>query len=134
MEKIDETMLKIAEWTKLIQAANESSMSRKEWCKANDISLSAFYYWQKKVRHLALETMTDRGTANPLQEKPDLFEISLQTIEAINEDTAVCPSDPHAVGRNTGLITIRSGRFEIDVNDSFSPKTLKSILEIIKYV
>ena len=40
----------IEEWLQLLQDADNSDMTRKQWCEANGISLRRFYYWQQKFR------------------------------------------------------------------------------------
>ncbi len=136
MENEDVKMLKIMEWTRLIQAANESSMSREQWCKSNNISESAFYYWQRRVRAHALESIPKNSAPKTFQQDPDFYEISIPAGKDFKGDVAAAdyPAGPHEVVNSTGLITIRSGKFEIDVRDSFSRQALKCILEVIKNV
>ena len=47
--------IRLKQWSELIEAANRSGQSRKEWLKENGISKDAFYYWQRKVRRYYAE-------------------------------------------------------------------------------
>ena len=42
--------IRIRGWIDIIQAANASSLSKREWCAQNNVNRRQFYYWQKKVR------------------------------------------------------------------------------------
>ena len=42
--------IRLQQWAEIIDAANKSGQSRKQWLSENGISKDAFYYWQKKVR------------------------------------------------------------------------------------
>ena len=42
--------IRIRGWIDTIQAANASSLSKREWCTQNNINRRQFYYWQRKVR------------------------------------------------------------------------------------
>lgn len=137
MDMNDVEMMKITEWSRLIKAANESTLSREKWCETNNVSESAFYYWQRKVRKYALDAMSDHGDAKPVgQRTPDFYEITIPAEDTASTDIRSKGSTnkyPDVVA-DAGTITIRSGKFEIDVTDSFSRQALKSVLEVIKYV
>ena len=47
--------IRLKQWCELIEAANSSGLSRKQWLKENGISEDAFYYWQRKVRRYYAE-------------------------------------------------------------------------------
>ena len=75
-------MIRIQQWVKLLQMANESGLSRRDWCKENDISENAFYYWQRKLRRLALGQAVNDSTAFLSQtsdpdQRQDFFEITV---------------------------------------------------------
>ena len=47
--------IRIRGWIDIIQAANNSSLSKRQWCEQNNINRRQFYYWQKKVRDYLIE-------------------------------------------------------------------------------
>ena len=51
--------IRIDQWRKLIYEANTCGMKKTEWCRQNGVTLKQFYYWQKKIRALALKEMSD---------------------------------------------------------------------------
>lgn len=135
------TMVRISQWGLLIKAANESSLSRAEWCKTNGISENAFYYWQRKVRKYALDAIKSSkesscdGSNN--NNTPDFFEISLSEPERplpqthnIQRSSVMSIEDKHS---DSGII-LRTGSYEISVSDRFSRESLAAVLEVINHV
>ena len=43
-------IIRIENWKRLILEANNSGLSKTEWCRQNNISSKTFFYWQRKVR------------------------------------------------------------------------------------
>ena len=53
--------IRLAQWKKIIQDANTSGMSKKEWCAAHGYSMKQFYYWQRNVRKSMIEEARNKG-------------------------------------------------------------------------
>ena len=51
--------IRTRQWYEIILEANSSSLSKKEWCRQNSISLKSFYYWQRKLRQKEAEKLRD---------------------------------------------------------------------------
>lgn len=47
--QIVNTNREMQEWSNKIQACRSSSLSVRAWCRENNVPLSSFYYWQKKI-------------------------------------------------------------------------------------
>ena len=45
------------EWSKLIEARQDSGLSIKEWCRQNNLPESRYYYYLKKLRLAACEIL-----------------------------------------------------------------------------
>ncbi len=139
------SLVKINQWGMMIKAANESPLGRADWCKANGVSESAFYYWQRKVRKYALNAMLSVQDASAEKSandnSPDFFEITLtgQNNLPINHNNPTVhtqvsePLSSHARDAGSG-ITIRSERFEVMVENGFSKETLAAVLEVMNHV
>lgn len=129
-------ILKLQQWAKLIQAANESPLQRSDWCRENGISESSFYYWQRRVRKHALDSMMASSlheqSALPMQEKesaPDFYEITPHVSSEVSEIKEITPPPD----TETGII-IHSGRFDIEIREHFSNTALASVLEVLSHV
>jgi len=49
------------EWSKLIEARQDSGLSIKEWCRQNNLPESRYYYYLKKLRLAACESLPSEG-------------------------------------------------------------------------
>lgn len=46
------TQEKIQKWVKIIKDCESSGIGVYDWCKNNNISISTFYFWKKKIKNL----------------------------------------------------------------------------------
>ena len=53
--------IRLARWQKLIYEANTSGIKKVDWCQMHGITTKQFYYWQKKVRVIALDEIKTDG-------------------------------------------------------------------------
>ena len=51
------TQMHMQEWAKLIEARQDSGLSIKQWCLQNNLSESQYYYYLKKLRLSACESL-----------------------------------------------------------------------------
>lgn len=47
--QIVNTNREMQEWANKIRACRNSSLSVRAWCRENNVPISSFYYWQKKI-------------------------------------------------------------------------------------
>jgi hypothetical protein len=52
------TQMHMQEWAKLIEARQDSGLSIKEWCLQNNLPESRYYYYLKKLRLSACESLS----------------------------------------------------------------------------
>lgn len=74
MEKIDDmtTEERVLYWRMIMEEYEESGLQRIDYCKKNDISLSSFDYWKRRLKEIDQD-----GSC----ENQRLVEIKLQDIE-----------------------------------------------------
>lgn len=150
MEK-NEAMIKLRRWTRIVEAANASNLSRSEWCKKMGITQNTFYYWQRRVRNYILNQVHDQNrsaentslsddVSEPSENKPDFFEIVIPESSAVSDPLSdpdcIVPASPDnsSPASGDGCITIRCGSFSIDVSEGFSKSTFQSVLEVLAHV
>ena len=116
--------LKFATWEQLIIEANNSGLKKKEWCAQHGVDEKSFYYWQRKVRAKALETMKalDQGSGGtqtaPRQEQTlsltqtqsSFIELSFQEAAPVGSATPGEPAVCDAVLREAVPHDIEPGR------------------------
>ena len=47
--QIVNTNREMQEWADKIRSCRSSSLSVRAWCRENNVPISSFYYWQKKI-------------------------------------------------------------------------------------
>jgi len=115
--KQNETISRIEEWTKLLQEADESRLTRKEWCKQNGITLRKFYYWQKRIREL--QDAGAEETDHPTSRVGTFCELDLSAVLADEASTQIgeCPAD---------ALVLECGPFRLQIPHAFLVEVLKN--------
>ena len=72
--------IRMSQWTSIIQKCNTSGMTKKQWCQDNNIKEKQFYYWQRRIRKLFIQTAAGNvePTAVTFAELPLMQETHLQ--------------------------------------------------------
>ena len=134
------TDIRIQAWLDLIRSANESGLTRGEWCKNNDISESAFYYWLKKIRKLAAKgELNSAEFTSPDQSlhRQDFFEISISRPDSpipVRERTGSTQNHIQSSLTCSSGVSIKCNGFSIDLEEDFSKQALMSVLEVMRNV
>ena len=124
--------IRFANWEQLIVAANSSGLRKREWCAQNGITEKSFYYWQRKVREKAIETMKALkpvGESMPAAIQQDL---GMGVLGDLPGSLWRCLCEGPS---SCGKVRHRSGRFEgstvITINDG-SCDAIASLLELLR--
>ena len=122
--------IRIREWMGILQAANDSELTKSEWCRQNGITKRTFYYWQRKVQDYLLETgMVPQSISAPvpagastLPEQPIFCEISEPA-----PDPVQYPSDQTVTGFCADAV-ISCGSISVLINEGTSERTLAKLI------
>jgi hypothetical protein len=110
------TKLRQEQWEKLIADCQNSSIKVDDWCERNQISRHAYYYWLRKIRKKACESILP---AIPKQNTPVAFaKVELQT----HQPTAVA------------AIIIHLPTVTLEVRDGTSQQTIDAVLLALKNI
>lgn len=129
--------VKMMQWAELIRQANDSPLDRTTWCKENAVSLSSFYYWQRRIRKYALnqmlapakqQTLLPDAAHESASIHEDCYEITLPSLMSSQSHPKDITNSPK------GTISIRYGDFSIDVEEGFSADALSSVLKVLNHV
>ena len=110
--KMDELtkQVRYQKWAEIILAANNSGLTKSEFCKQNGISRKTLYNYQKKIREDLFETMAQ-------SENTSIVEIPVANAEKISSGSAA---------------VIHAGGITIEISDGISESTLMSIGRMIR--
>ena len=96
-------------WQGHIAACDKSDLNQTDYCAKHSVALSTFCYWKKKLRRLD----SNNQVFYPL---------------TISTERSATP----AKGGKGVSITLRDGRFSIEVDQGFSTTTLSQVITILE--
>lgn len=108
----------LQQWTSLIQECRSSGLSVRQWCAQNGIIEGSYYYWLKKIRSMAMETLPAMTSGNEIQQ--------------ITQDKTVFTkiSMPH--NNNHPDITVSINGIQIGLSNTASNELIYSVLSVVK--
>ena len=133
--------IRFANWEQLIVAANSSGLRKREWCLQNGISEKSFYYWQRKVREKAIDTM------KALKPDGELLSAAIQQDQAIalsrtessfvelsfQKETPSIPAAPcEPASNNHPELMLQVGDFQLFINGNIQEQTLATVLKVMR--
>lgn len=115
--------IRLSQWEKIVIEGNKASISKKEWCKQNGISEKSFYYWQRKIRMRAAETI-ETATVPVPSPKTDFVELPFPSAQQhFDEHTPLSGLSPE--------LMIQIGECRIFVTGAIQEQTLKTVLKAV---
>ena len=117
--------MRLNNWAALINECNNSNMTKRAWCIANNINEKQFFYWQRRVRmQLVQELETTPSTLTPkLVELPVPTELK----PAKGEQSSI-----HLTQTNSDAV-LHIKDFTLEINNSISSELLSLLIEAIAH-
>jgi len=101
-------------WAEILRDRQSSGQSNAAYCAEHGINIKTFYYWQTKLRRQAA------GMLNVSSSCERLAPVEGHPIVPVNFS-----------GSNVPEITIRKGKFAIELSGSTSPAVLETLLTVL---
>ena len=101
------TQMHMQEWAKLIDARQDSGLTIKLWCQQNNLSESQYYYYLKKLRLAACESLPS--------EKRDESQFALVPNHARVSNPVVTRSNSIKITLSNAVVEIGEGADEAQV-------------------
>ena len=93
----------MAHWSKQVEACRSSGLTVAQWCSENNVAVSTYYSWQRKL------------------------------FQNLVVPTDVCFAElPAAVSESPKTVTIRCRDFTIELDSSTDPSVLRTVIEALK--
>ena len=108
--------MRLAHWVSIVKECNNSGMSKKAWCIANNINEKQFYYWQRRVREEVFHEFKKKSSSGGFVEIP-------VAIARVEDEHLPSSSEPAAV--------IKVKNCTIEINNSASGTLLESLIKVI---
>ena len=116
-------IVQLHRWKVLIQDRMNSNIKISEFCKQNNVSKDAYYYW---LRQIQKEIVAE---ANSKTNKPAISEtntfVEIQPVVSTSIPSVTNKSKPSAVIRGNGL--------EIELFEDTSSNFMRKLMEAVKY-
>jgi transposase-like protein len=109
------TKFRMEQWEKLINDRQNSGLQLDEWCEKNQISRHAYYYWLRKIRKKACQSI-------------------LPAISKQNTPVSFAKVELQAQQSSAAAITIQFQSATIEVRDGTSPQTIETVLRVLKEI
>ena len=125
--------IKLQEWLEHFQNQAASSLTVKDWCSQNNISIHTYNYWKHQLKEEYVQSALPDIVPLSASQSPSNTESIPKTQTLI---TAPCISYNSLESRdslNTNSIYITCGDIQLSVNASISDERLLRILKAVRY-
>lgn len=103
---------RLSQWIPIIKECLTSGMSVRSWCIQNDVDEKRFYYWQRKIREIAGESL-------PVVTQESKF-VQLPVVPTSEDDPRFTPS-----------VVIRVGKVAVELSNHVQPELLAMVLKVL---
>ena len=130
-------IIRIENWKRLILEANNSGLSKTEWCRQNNISSKTFFYWQRKVRlmeaqkALSSSELPSVSTGQKAAISPDFVDMT-HLYKETTAPTENVPSGNSQSGFAPQLMLL-ADQYRILIGEDVREQTLSTVLMAIKH-
>lgn len=119
--------VRLAQWTEIVQAAasRPSGTLLRDWLDDNGISRDQYYYWQRKVRAHAYDSMQKSADSSSVPA------IAFAEVPVPRNLTAINTPNIQHVYSPAAVINIKG--ISIELTNNASPELISSILKVAAY-
>ena len=110
---------KCREWSKRIKDWSASGLTKVEWCSKNHVSVKCLQYWLKRIPVPTHANHFSSQSADVPENNNDFFELVPGASESKTASRAI--DEPASIV--SPELTIRCGRFSLDINSNVSRDT-----------
>ncbi len=129
--------LRLKQWIPIFEQQSKSGLNKQEWCELNNINRTVFFKWQRILRKYLLEKNENMVKTH----QPG--KLMAQTTSKFVELAPVSFSEPSSLNDNffssrditpTATISIKCGKFSIDLNNDANEQLLSKVLKAMSDV
>lgn len=116
-------------WFGIIRECQASGLKKRTWCRQNDISEKAFYYWLRKFRKMACENKELMQEANGIESSDVIHPIVPITV--LKDDTAVKQKD---ASHQNSCIILNINSIEVKIYNGTSAGLIENTVRALKNI
>ena len=126
--------LRLKQWIPIFEEQAKSGLNKKEWCRQNDVKRDAFFKCQKELRKYLIEKgdnniRDEHSTEFLAPTEPDFVELE-PSIPTVRSSMNACCVRSSGNSRASS-ISIRYGKFSIDLKDDVNERLLSKIIKVM---
>ncbi|WP_341876547.1 IS66 family insertion sequence element accessory protein TnpA [Defluviitalea saccharophila] len=110
---------RLNQWTEIVRQCRSSGQTIAVWCEENNIKRTSYYYWLKKIRQAACETLPSLNENN--------------TIVPVNISDLAVKIDP-SDQESTSDIVIHIGAVKLEIRNTASAILIENVFKVLKNV
>lgn len=124
--------LRLKQWIPIFEQQAKSGLNKQEWCRQNQVSRAAFFKWQREFQRYLLEKnqnmfQEQQSTELTTQTGPNFIELAPAS-SVVQSDRNVSSSSSTDFAP-TAPISIRCGKFSIDLNNDANELLISKVLK-----
>lgn len=112
---------RLSQWTEIIRECRSSGQKVAEWCDDHDIKPSSYYYWLRRVRKAACDSLPQNNNSE-----------NRQIVPLLPTDNTVWDSDSEQK-RMSYDIRVHIGDFLIDISNTASSTLIENTLKVVSH-
>ena len=124
-----ETQHNLKKWAAIIKECRSSGMKILQWLEINNISKDQYYYWQKKLKEICIDTF-ERQAAT-FVELPVTKEVPESTELTVTH--TVCKNDDSYFKDNMIAAVIKTNRVTFEITNTATPDFIKNLIEAFNH-
>lgn len=117
MDKVTHEM-RLMQWTPIIRECRNSNMTVKAWCVENNVNEKQYYYWQRRVRKDAFDSLKKAESKS----KPNFVQLPVTADSSMN--TSSFKAD----------MVIHFGNNVLELSNTVSEELLSKVLKVMSNV
>ena len=121
-----------AEWSQLIQEAQQSSLTIKGWCKEREISEKTFYYWKRRLKSQDTPSPVKPALSAASHPAPVFAELDMGI--GREEHFSGCDNNHNTGSPSRPEFVIRFHECQIAVSQDFREEDLMKVLRVASHV
>lgn len=130
-------IIRIENWKRLILEANNSGLSKTEWCRQNNISSKTFFYWQRKIRLMEAQKALSSSELPSVStgQKTAISSDFVDMTHLYKETTAPTESVPSGNSQSgfAPQLMLLANQYRILIGEDVREQTLSTVLRAIKH-
>ena len=126
-----ETQHNLKKWAAIIKECRSSGMKILQWLEINNISKDRYYYWQRKLKEICIDTL-ERQAAT-FVELPVTKEVPASTELTVTHTICENKNDGCSFKDNTIAAVIKNNGVTFEITNTATPDFIKNLIEAFNH-